>query len=209
MFEEIKKIRADVFRRTDVLLEKMAQFAPNLTRLIKNKSGIGAVEFALLAPVLLMLYFSTFELTVAFTVFGRVSRTSSTIADLIASQTQVDKNYLGTMPDVMASIMAPYTASASSSLKMSGIKLDGAAKATIDWSLDKTKGRPYVVGAATTIPDDLKVANTYLIRSELAVPYSTLIYIPGLAYSKLNSMTFTKVYYFAPRLGTTVPCTDC
>jgi len=209
MFEEIKKIRAEFSRRTPVMLEKMAHFAPNLTRLIKNKSGIGAVEFALLAPVLLFLYFSTFELTVAFTVFGRVSRASSSIADLIASQTQVDKNYLATMPDVLASIMAPYTASSSTSLKMSGIKLDGAAKATIDWSMDKNKGRPYTVGANTTVPADLQVANTYLIRSELAVPYSTLVYIPGLAYSKLNSMTFTKVYYFAPRLGANVPCTDC
>ena len=209
MFEEIKKIKADVSGRTEAVLMKMAHFAPNLTRLLKNKSGIGAVEFSLLAPVLLLLYFSTFELTVAFTVFGRVSRASSTIADLIASQTQVDKNYLGTMPDVMASIMAPYTAADATTLKMSGIKLDGAAKATIDWSMDKNKGKPYTVGSNTTVPDDLKVANTYLIRSELVVPYSTLVYIPGMAYSKLSSMTFTKVYYFAPRLGANVPCTDC
>ena len=209
MFEEIQKIKANIAIRLVSRANEWVKFAPTLTRLIKNKSGIGAVEFALLAPVLLLLYFSTFELTVAFTVYGRVSRTSSTIADLIASQSQVDKAFLGTMPDVMASIMAPYTASSDATLKMSGITIDAASKPKIDWSLDKNKGRPYVVGSDTAVPDDLKVPNTYLIRSELEVPYSTLIYIPGLAYSQLNDLKFQKVFYFSPRLGTKVPCTNC
>lgn len=180
-----------------------------IARLLKNKSGIGAVEFALLAPVLLMLYFSTFELTVALTIAGRVSRSSSTVADLVASQASVDKTFLGTMPDVLSSIMAPYSAPSDYTLKISGVTIDATAKPTIAWSWDQGGGRPYANGSATTIPDDLKVASTYLIRSELTVPYSTLVFLPGLAMTQMSGYKFTKVYYFAPRTGTAVPCTNC
>lgn len=209
MFEKIQKTSAELGSRVSRAAGRCVHFFPNLVRLYRNKSGIGAVEFALLAPVLLLLYFSTFELTVAMTVVGKVSRSSSSVADLIASQTSVDKAFLGTMPDVITSIMAPYSPGSTTTLKVSGINVDSTVTPRISWSWDKTGGRPYTVGSTASIPADLKVADTYLIRVELGVPYSTLVYMPGLAYSSLSSMTFTKVYYYAPRVGTTVNCTNC
>lgn len=209
MFEKMHKTSTELGSRVSQAAGKCYDLFPNLVRLYKNKSGIGAVEFALLAPVLLLLYFSTFELTVAMTVTGKVSRSSSTVADLVASQTSVDKAFLTTMPDVIASIMAPYSPGSATTLKVSGIQVDASGNPKIAWSWDKSGGRPYAVGSAAAIPADLKVANTYLLRSELGVPYSTLVYMPGLAYSQLSSMTFTKVYYYAPRVGTSVHCTNC
>lgn len=181
---------------------------PLLSRLLKSESGVGAVEFALLAPVLILLYFSTFELTVALSVNSKISRSTSTVADLVASQTSVTKTFLATMPDVFSSILAPYKTT-TYTMKITGVTLDSTAKATVAWSWDQTGGRPYAVGDAVDVPDDLKVADTYLIRSELIVPYSTLVFMPGLAYTRLSSLNMSKTYYFAPRVGTTVPCTNC
>lgn len=62
-------------RRNGVLIE--------LKRLIADRSGVGAVEFALIAPLLLALYITSFELTIGFSVASRVTRSASSIAALL------------------------------------------------------------------------------------------------------------------------------
>ncbi len=50
----------------------------------KNSRGVAAVEFALIAPILLILFVGTVEISLLVSVDRKLSRTSSTIADLIA-----------------------------------------------------------------------------------------------------------------------------
>ena len=51
--------------------------------LLGDRSGLGAVEFALLAPVLVVLYMGAVEITVALSVDTRVSRAGNITLDLI------------------------------------------------------------------------------------------------------------------------------
>jgi Flp pilus assembly protein TadG len=182
-----------------------------IRRFVRSRSGIGAIEFAILAPLLIVLYLGTLEATVALNVYGKVARASSSIGDLVAAQSpSVDKTFLATMPDVVSSILAPFS-STSYTLKMTGIKLDSASKATVDWSWDKSGSRPYTVGVDITanVPTDLQIASSYLIRSELSVPYTMLLYLPGMSGTQAKALTMTKVYYFSPRVGTSVTCPTC
>ena len=50
----------------------------------KDSKGVAAVEFALIAPILLVLFIGTIEVSLMIAVDRKISRTSSAIADLIA-----------------------------------------------------------------------------------------------------------------------------
>jgi len=50
----------------------------------KDSEGVAAVEFALIAPILLLLFIGTIEVSLMIAVDRKISRTSSAIADLIA-----------------------------------------------------------------------------------------------------------------------------
>lgn len=51
---------------------------------VASQSGVSAVEFALLLPIMLVLYAGCVELTTALTIDRKVSRAASTLADLLA-----------------------------------------------------------------------------------------------------------------------------
>lgn len=50
----------------------------------KDSEGVAAVEFALIAPILLLLFIGTIEISLLIAVDRKISRTSSAIADLIS-----------------------------------------------------------------------------------------------------------------------------
>lgn len=50
----------------------------------KDSEGVAAVEFALIAPILLLLFVGTIEISLMVAIDRKISRTSSAIADLVA-----------------------------------------------------------------------------------------------------------------------------
>ncbi|MCP6423203.1 pilus assembly protein, partial [Klebsiella pneumoniae] len=66
------------------------------------------MEFALIAPLLLFLYITSFELTIGLSVSKRVTRTASTIADLVTQQSKVTTSDLQQMTSVANAVFTPY-----------------------------------------------------------------------------------------------------
>ncbi|RVB65100.1 pilus assembly protein, partial [Mesorhizobium sp. M7A.F.Ca.CA.002.04.1.1] len=56
-----------------------------------DRRGIAAVEFALIMPILLIMYFLTMEASQAIETSKKVSRIGSMVADLVTQQTSVLK----------------------------------------------------------------------------------------------------------------------
>ncbi|MFN6986179.1 MAG: TadE/TadG family type IV pilus assembly protein, partial [Rhizobium oryzihabitans] len=55
-----------------------------IARFAKDRRGVGAVEFAILFPILLALYVTSFELTIGYNTFKRSTSAAATINDLIS-----------------------------------------------------------------------------------------------------------------------------
>ncbi|MCO5732787.1 TadE/TadG family type IV pilus assembly protein [Rhizobium sp. SSA_523] len=183
----------------------------HLRRLICDRRGIGGVEFAILAPILISLYITCFEITIAFSVSKRVTRAASTIADLVTQQPEVSKTGLGGMIDVAKAIFVPYNSSlAKVSLKITGIRIDQTQTPKVEWSWDQDKARPYAVGTiVTSVPNEMRVASTFLVRTELAVPHELLMFLPGIVSSEARSLTLSRTYFYRQRVGDSVACKDC
>ncbi|EUC00632.1 TadE family protein [Rhizobium sp. CF080] len=183
------------------LLIRLKQFAT-------DRRGVGAVEFALIAPLLLSLYITSFEITIGLSVSKRVTRSASTIADLVTRETSVDKTMLTTMKDVTASLFAPYTPD-TLNIKVTGVTLDATGNPTVAWSWDQDSGRPYVVGSAVQVPSDMRTANSFLVRAEVSVHHELLMFMPGLLPNSVQDLTIAREYFYRQRLGNNVSCTNC
>lgn len=180
----------------------------NLKRLMGDRQGVGGVEFALVAPMLIVLYLMAFELTMGLSVAKKASMASSTIADLVSREETVDKTFLAGMADVSGAIFVPYP-SKDLLINVSAIKIDSSKAAKVLWSWSTTGVAPYAVGTDAPVPADMLVADTFLIRSELSVSHELMMYLPGLSGSEAKNLTIAREYYFRQRLGTEIKCQGC
>lgn len=179
-----------------------------LTALIRDRRGVGGVEFAIIAPLLLMLYIGAFEISLGFTVARKVARASSAVSDIVSQQTDVNKTLLDNMKNVALSIVAPYD-STGYTLKITGIQVTGTTSGKVVWSRDQNGATPYAVGATATVPAELDAVNAFVVRTELVVPHELLLFAPGLESSTLKTIDLSKTSYYRQRFGDTIKCTDC
>lgn len=180
-------------------------FGP-LARLFKDRRGVGGVEFAIVAPLLIMAYIGAFEISLGFTVLRKVARASSTVADIVTQQQEVNKAFLDDMKEVAKSILAPYDSS-NYTLRITGIQVTGTTTGKVVWSRDEKGGTPYPASSTTPIPSELAV-NAFIVRTELVVPHELLLFAPNLE-SSVSTVKLSKTAYYRQRFGNTIKCTNC
>lgn len=195
-------------RRGKTGKEVTASLRACLRRFRRDERGIGAIEFAILFPVLLMLYLGAFELTVGLSVAKRATRAAGSIADIVTQQTSVTKSTLTPMPSVANAILAPYTAT-DLTLKITGVQLDASGSGTVTWSWAQDGSKPYSTGSAVSVPSDLSQPSTFLVRTELSLPYQLLSFGADFLPAGSNQITISRQYYYRPRTKDAIACSDC
>ncbi|MGH6977695.1 MAG: TadE/TadG family type IV pilus assembly protein, partial [Brevundimonas sp.] len=78
-----------------------------LRRFRRDQKGLSAVEFALLAPVMILLYFGMVELCQAYMAQKRMSHVASMVADLTARAEVVNQSGLNDTFNIGGQIMQP------------------------------------------------------------------------------------------------------
>ncbi|WSH65269.1 TadE/TadG family type IV pilus assembly protein [Rhizobium ruizarguesonis] len=178
-------------------------------RLIRDRKGAGAIEFAILFPVLIMLYIGAFEITIGLSVSKRVTRAAGTVADLITQQQSVTKSALAQMPSVATAIFVPYNSTALT-MKITGVTIDASANAKVLWSWAQDGTVPYAKNATVSnVPSDMKTANSFLVRTELSIPYTMFLFAPNFMPDGMRTITISRSYFYRQRQGDSIPCGDC
>lgn len=176
--------------------------------LLRDRSGSGAIEFAIIAPILLMIYVTCFELTIGLSVSKRTTRAAASVADIVTQEKSWLKADLPKMMDVATALLSPYSATGLT-MKISGITVDSAKKATIAWSWAQDGSKPYVLGSAVTVPTDMNYADTFLVRTEVSIPHQLLMFLPGLLPAKAQTINIRRESYYRNRLAEKVLCDGC
>lgn len=184
------------------------RFRRLIGRFRRSEDGLGAVEFALLFPLLLVVYLTAVEITIGLSVAKRATNSASTVADLISQQDKVSKTVLTTMGDVAKSIFVPY-GTTGMTLKITGISIDAASKATVAWSWANDGTRPYVTNSTATIPSAMVAPSTFMIRAELSIPHQLMLYLPAFSGWQIKQLNIAREYYYRQRVGSAIVCTDC
>lgn len=101
---------------------------------LQARSGAVAVEFALIAPILILIFFATIELAQALDCRTRVIDATSSVADLIAQGDSVTETSLAAMEDAVKAIIYPYDTDSRVGVVISSIKQCTAYDVTEDAS---------------------------------------------------------------------------
>jgi len=179
-----------------------------LGRFLDDREGLGAVEFALLAPMLIVAYLGMYELMTGLSVSKKVTMAASTVADLVSRNDKVSKADLDDMVDVTNAVFAPYAVN-ELSLTITGIDIDDNNRATVAWSWSNAGDAPYAVGSSVDVPADMLSEGTFLVHSELSVDHELLMYLPAVSGSEIKDITISREFYFRQRINSDISCTDC
>ena len=183
-------------------------FAPVARRwreLRQDRSGVSAVEFALIAPILILMYFGLAELSQALTADRRVAHAASAIGDLVAQETSVTAADLTDVFAAGATILTPYPTT-TLSMRVTSVTGDSMGAPKVTWSKATGTGMTKLtVGNSVTLPAGLvTAAGDNVIMSE-----ATYTYTPLVGYVIKSSKNFTEKFYLRPRQAAAVSCADC
>lgn len=196
-----------------------ARMRDGIGRMLRDRRGVAAIEFAFIAPVLLSLYFVTMEVSQGIEVNKKVGRAGSMIADLLTQQQATTKSEVEAVMRIGESILQPYNRS-KPTITVTAIQItdENSPKVLVAWSRkmeNGASGNGAAKNTTTTVPETLKIRNTFLIRVESALAYKPVItwtadqkQVLGLA-AAFDGISMREVYYLRPRMSSTVPCGDC
>jgi Flp pilus assembly protein TadG len=179
----------------------MLRFATRLRRFGRATQGLAAIEFALIAPVMIAMFYGAVELSSALDCDARVSRVASTSADLVAQATSVSTTDMTNIFNAATAILYPYAATASA-ITVSSLVDDGKGATKVVWSDTNVKGGSgRTLGSTVTIPPGLvpKGSGTSVIMAEVVYTYSAPItlFLGG-------PVTFRDTFYSRPRRSVAV-----
>ena len=168
-----------------------------VARFAKARSGLAAVEFAMLLPIMMTLYLGCVEITTAVATQRKVTLTARALADLPSQFTAVTNADMTNILSAAADILAPYTAAQLKSV-VSELAIDANGQATVVWS-DTLNGTARSVGQVVNIPASLAVPNSYLVLAEVQYSYN-----PTYGYVMTGTITLKDQSFMRPRESTSI-----
>ncbi len=147
-----------------------------LTGLHRNESGLAATEFAMLLPVLVLLFFGLVEASTAMTVNRKVAISANTLADLTAQSEFLLEDDMDDLFDGVKSIVEPNDSSGMQ-LRLISVVRDSEGDPIVHWSRASDGTTPYSEGDYyTTLENEDVLSNT----GSLIVVEMTYTYVPSI-----------------------------
>lgn len=175
----------------------VAAMQARAARFAEDRRGVSAVEFALLAPLMIGLYLSGVEISQGIGIDRKVTLTAGAMANLVAQNATVTDTDIANFFAAASTIMQPYSTTPMK-VTVSCLSIDANGKATVSWS-DTKNGTARAVGSVVTIPSALAVANTSIIFSEVSYGYT-----PTIGHTISGTLTLSDTMYISPRQSSTV-----
>ena len=170
--------------------------------LLKDRSGIAATEFAVIVPIMLVMFFGTVEFSSAVAIDRKITLMARTLANLTSQGQSVNDAAIANFRAASGAIMTPYSGPLypAPNTTVSELYIDAATGvARVQWS----KGdQPRTVGTPVAIPASLIsldaqgkiIPQQYLIFSEVNV-----LYTPTVGYVMKSGVSLSDVAYTRPR----------
>jgi Flp pilus assembly protein TadG len=176
--------------------------------LIADRSGLAAIEFAMIVPIMLVMFFGTVEFSSGVAVDRKVTLVARTLSDLTSQSTTVATADTANFFAASAAILTPYSSTPAQAAISELYVNPSTLKATVQWNQTYQGATARAVGSAVTIPSALAVGGTYLIFSEVSY-----LYTPAVGYVMAQAgVTLSDVAYTRPRQSLCVffsPATAC
>ena len=162
-----------------------------------NNSGLAAVEFAMIIPLMAAMLVGTNEFAAGVAIDRKVTLMARTLSDLTSQNIAVTNTQLTNFFSASKAVMTPYPSAPVQGTITELFINPSTLKARVQWSQGFA---PRNTGDIVEIPDALKIPGTYLIYSEVKYKY-----VPSVAWfiNKTDGITLSDISFTRPRQG---PC---
>ncbi len=151
-------------------------------RFLRHGAGASAVEFALILPMMLVMFAGMSEMAHAIDNWRKLTLLTRTVADLTSQGDTIDPIASSTMNDILGSssaVLRPFSA-ANVQIVVSALGVDTSASPTrpkVCSSVASSNATARTVGVASdlTIPTSFKTNGNRYVLAEVSMPYAPMI----------------------------------
>lgn len=164
----------------------------------QSSSGVAAVEFALILPIMLLMFLGSIELGDLILVNKRVSVVSESMGDLVArTDTTLTTATLNDYFEAVSTTMTPYDATALKQI-VTCVFVDADGNTSIVWSRGYNGGTAHAVNGTYNIPAEFIALskNRYVIVAE-----AKMAYLPMFGYALKTGFNLYRDSFYLPRFG--------
>jgi Flp pilus assembly protein TadG len=170
-----------------------------LRKLLRDRRGSAAVEFAFVAPLMILMYYGLAETTQGMMASRRAAHVATTIGDLTAQQVQINAATVADIFVVGKAILAPFPTT-TLNMRITSVKADAGGTPKVVWS--QGYGSMAALAAASTVagvPTGLIGPNESTIQAEVSYTYTSSVQkaLPG-------PIVMSQKSFLKPRKGTEV-----
>jgi Flp pilus assembly protein TadG len=169
-------------------------------KICRDRSGAAAIEFAILAPVAMLLLFGTYEFTNALVAYMKLTAAVDTVGDLVAQQTGVTDATIDDFYTAEQLVMEPLSASGLG-LAVASVTFNSSGTPVLAWQ--KTRGGAVPMTDVVTVSAGLGNAGDSVILAQATYTYNSPI-----KYLLSKGIPMTERVFTRPRLVPSIPFTN-
>ncbi|MBI3438745.1 MAG: pilus assembly protein [Proteobacteria bacterium] len=163
------------------------------------RSGLAALEFAIILPMMVFLLLGSVDLLDALSVNRRAENVAASLADVVARDTAVSNSEMSGIWSALTLLMYPGT-DATMSERVTSINITSATNAVVVWSEAQHGISPLAANSTVTLPAQMMVAGTSVIRADTVYHYQSPL---NFLYS--GTIDFPHTVYRRSRLVDPIP----
>jgi Flp pilus assembly protein TadG len=171
-------------------------------RFQKSQSGLAAVEFAFLLPVMITLFFGIVEVSQGLSARADVNNVASTTADLVAQESAVSSTDISNVFAAASAILYPNSLTDKSGKSIltvvisSVVDTGSTSSGKVAWSAASTgkSADAHSTGSTMSLPTGLMTSGGSVIVTEV-----TYVYTSATSQSITGPITMTSTFYTKPR----------
>ena len=175
-----------------MIMKRFSKYIRRAKGIHTDEDGISAIEFALVAPFLALLYFGCIELSLMMQTDRRVTSAASTMGDLVARAAVMSDSDIADVFQASRMIFEP-SPIANARLRVSSL-VDNGGNVTVAWSDANDNWSAHAPGTPMTVPDNLIPAGGSVIFAEVEYDYTS-----DIGYIIDNTRVLTDEFYLRPR----------
>lgn len=180
-----------------------------IRRFLSDPSGVSAVEFAIVAPIMIVLFVGILEVSAGAAASRKTSRIASAVGDLITQSDNLTSADITNIMNISADIMKPYTNTVQ--IRVTGINITGG-QAKVVWSCHKDWSK-LGVGSNYNVPSAIKIDGTFLVAAQVNVNYMPMVGWAKYTGSQINfektAITMDEELFLRPRVSGIVNIAGC
>lgn len=175
-----------------------------LSRFRDDRSGVSAIEFTLIFPILVALFAGTVDLGQSLMVSRKMNQIVASTADVISQNPGWTTADATALLKGMSTIIQPYDVN-DLTIKLTVLDVDSKLDAKVKWSL-ALHGDKYAAGVPSPVvlPTDMATANVQMILVEsdfgFSTPFSGLLS----SVTGMDRYNYNRHYFMRPRNSDTV-----